>query len=176
MAIERIDYSKGSRLRSFYYGDEDYKLIGSTNKLACYVSVQDEVMMEVVFVSPKSEKCGYTVCEVQLSRGNDENPVWSVDLTRVDIRFQGYGLVPKLYRYLISKLNITLQAGSMQSPGGRMIWAQLSDLDNVTVYAMTKHGQSYRVDINDEGTELIAKSRYRLYDGSSNIQLFAYAS
>jgi len=41
---------------------------------------------------------------------------------------------------------------------------------------MTKHGQSYRVDINDEGTELIAKSRYRLYDGSSNIQLFAYAA
>jgi len=176
MAIERIDLNKGSRLRSFYYGDEDYRFIGSTNKLACYAYVQDEVMMEIVFVSPKNEKCGYTVCEIQLSRGNDENPVWSVDLTRVDIRFQGHGLVPKFYRYLISKLGITLQAGSCQSPGGRMIWAQLSDLDNVLVYAKTKNGKSYRVDINDEGTELIAKSRYHLYDGSSNIQLFAYAS
>jgi hypothetical protein len=176
MAISRIHISKGSRLRSFYYGDEDYKLIGSANKLACYVSVQDDVMMEAVFVSPKNERCGYTVCEVQLSRVNDENPVWSADTTHVDTRFQGYGIVPRLYRYLIIKLNITLQAGSMQSPGGRMIWARLSDLNNITVYSKTKNGKPHHVETNDEGTELISDGHYQIYDGASNIQLFASAA
>jgi hypothetical protein len=176
MAIDRIEYDKASRLRNFYYGDEDYKLIGSINKIQCFVSVQDEVMMDVTFVSPKNSKCGYTVCEIGLTRGNDENPVWGIDITRVDSRFQGHGLAPKFYKFLISKLGITLKAGSMQSPGGRIIWTQLSNLNNVTVYAKTKNGKPYQVDSNDEGTELVSSGRYQIYDGKSETELFAFAA
>ena len=176
MSIDRIEYDKASRLRNFYYGDEDYKLIGSINKIQCFISVQDEVMMDVTFVSPKNEKCGYTVCEINLTRSNDEVPVWGVDITRVDSRFQGYGLTPKFYKFLMKKLDITLKAGCMQSPGGRIIWTQLSNLDNVTVYAKTKNGKPYLVEPNDEGTELLSGGRYQLYDGTSKIDMFAVSA
>lgn len=92
---------------------------------------------------------------------------YHVDLMEVDHRFQGHGIAPLLYRYLIRKLGIILQAGTAQSVGGRKIWAQLAKMKDITVFAAYPRGgrrQAFMIDLDKEAEELEHDS-VELYDG-----------
>jgi len=49
---------------------------------------------------------------------------YSVDLVKIDSKFQGFKLAPKVYKKLV-RAGITLVTGGMQSAGGQYIWSQL---------------------------------------------------
>src|SRR5210317_2151164 len=68
--------------------------------------------------------------------------IWKIIVTQVDRKFQGFGFVPKFYKWLMKKHNVILQAGIEQSAGGRNMWAQLADVKGVSVYAV-KGKQSF---------------------------------
>lgn len=176
MAIDRIDLPQSGNNRDFCMSDDMYTLIGSVRSIKCF-AYEGKVTKTIVFVLPKNNVSGYSVCEIELSQINkkvyEKSVAWQVDHVKVDQRFQGYGLVPRFYKFIMKKLGIILEAGTCQSPGGRYIWAQLSKVKDVTVFAKSVNSKAYSVECDDSDRELVIDGPYQLYDGSSNIRLFA---
>jgi hypothetical protein len=53
------------------------------------------------------------------------NETYAVSMVRVDPKFQGYGVAPKLYASLIKNSNISLVTDQGQTEGGQYIWNTL---------------------------------------------------
>lgn len=51
--------------------------------------------------------------------------VHAVSMVRIDPKFQGFGLAPKVYEKIIKETNISLATDECQTPGGQYIWSQL---------------------------------------------------
>jgi hypothetical protein len=170
MSIDRIELPQQGKNLNFDLNDDTYTLIGSLRSMKCFL-FEGKVTKTIVFVLPKSRASGYSVCEIDLARIKQR--VWRVDNVRVDQRFQGFGLVPRFYKYIMKKLDIILEAGTCQSPGGRYIWAQLSKVKDVTVFAKSVNSKAYSVECDESDRELIIDGPYQLYDGTSNMRLFA---
>jgi hypothetical protein len=176
MAIDRIEYSQQGNNRDFSMDDDTYTLIGSFRRIKCF-AYEGKLTKTIVFVLPKNSVAGYSVCEIELSQINinryEKSVAWRVTHVKVDQRFQGYGLVPSFYKFIMKKLGIILEAGTCQSPGGRYIWAQLSKVKDVTVFAKSVNSKAYSVECDDSDRELVIDGPYQLYDGLSKIRLFA---
>lgn len=174
MSIDRIELPQHGKNLDFDLNDDTYTLIGSLRSMKCFL-YEGKVTKTIVFVLPKSRASGYSVCEIDLSQINKRHKsiAWRVDNVRVDQRFQGFGLVPRFYKYIMKKLDIILEAGTCQSPGGRYIWAQLSKVKDVTVFAKSINSKAYSVECDESDRELIIDGPYQLYDSSSNMRLFA---
>lgn len=174
MSIDRIELPQHGKNRDFCMSDDTYTLIGSLRSMKCFV-YETKLTKTIVFVLPKSPVSGYSVCEIDLSQINKRHKsiAWQVDNVRVDQRFQGFGLVPRFYKYIMKKLDIILEAGTYQSPGGRYIWAQLSKVKDVTVFAKSVNSKAYSVECDESDRELVIDGPYQLYDSSSNMRLFA---
>jgi hypothetical protein len=110
------------------------------------------------------------VLEIQLSI--TEFKAWHIDITRLDHKYAGRGIAAKAYRYIIKKLGITLQAGSAQSKGGRKIWFDLAQRQDLNVFARTKYGQSNIVGIDCEEREVWLPKK-EIYDGNKEMYVFA---
>ena len=100
---------------------------------------------------------------------------YHVDLMRVSHRYQGHGIAPLLYAFLLRKLGIILQAGTAQSGGGRRLWAELAKMKGVTVFAATKRAKSALVIDLDKDDEELTHESVKLYDGRT-IYTFAVAA
>ena len=170
MAIDRIEYPQQGNNPNFDLNNDIYTLIGSFRSMKCF-RYEGKVSTTIVFVLPKNSVSGYSVCEIDLAL--IKQGVWRVDHVKVDQRFQGFGLVPSFYKFIMKKLDIILEAGMCQSPGGRYIWAQLSKVKDVTVFAKSVNSKAYSVECDDSDRELVIDGPYQLYDGSSKIRLFA---
>lgn len=155
--MERIEYPRVNRLYTFdNYGGE-FRFVGKIGR-TLEVWVDDEGLAYKNFkvVMPRDRGPAKVACEIELSmsRGS-KGASWSVDLTKVDSKFQGFGIAVKAYAFIIKKMGIVLQAGSMQSPGGRSIWAQLAKENSVMVYGMKGRNGDLQVMVpNEDGTEV----------------------
>lgn len=172
--MERIDMSKRVTLRS---ERPEGRRIGRLRGMDVYLEgdLWEDYIMVVVY-GAKARKAGHREVISKLSLSTDHcDAAYHVDLMEVDHRYQGHGIAPLLYRYLLRKLGIILQAGTSQSAGGRKIWAQLARMKDVTVYAVYERGRkAYLIDSEDEADELEHDS-VNLYDGRE-VYTFAVAS
>ena len=102
-----------------------------------------------------------------------ERGAWEVAMVMVDSRYKGRNLAAKLYKFLLKKMDITLMAGSSQSPGGRYVWNKLAKERGVTVYAKPSR-YSMKIDFPKSGKKELYSKRFDLYD--SDAEIFAVAA
>ena len=145
------------------------KRIGSFRGMDVYVEGdigQDDWFCVYVYrrLKSKNTKSRQTIAELTLSDDYCKG-AYHVDLMRIDHRYQGHGIAPMLYRYLMKKLGIILQAGTMQSGGGRRLWAELAKMKDIMVYASYKRKhEAHVIELEKEDEELHLDG-IRLYDG-----------
>jgi len=94
-----------------------------------------------------------TVVDRQKTRNNNTSPkiamvltltkcnnAWHVDIVRTDSRYTGRSLAVRVYVLIMKKLSIQLQAGGLQSVGGRYLWNKLASHKDILVYARKQRG------------------------------------
>lgn len=169
--MHRIDYQKTSKLGRTYYeylAEEDFVYTGKCAGLEVFVA--DGIgYMEVEVVDPHAKR-GKWIKRAMTITLTYERKAWHVDIVSVDDKYKGFGLAPKVYRYLMRKLGIVMQCGKMQSPGGRYIWATLAKMPGVFMKALDGRGNMYEVEPEDG--ELIS-DEVELYDGRKSIRVLA---
>ena len=168
--MERIRYKKNHSLG--YFGADDYDPIGSVTGYKCYTS-EEEDLLWVEFVDPEyTNSKGFEKRVCQLILTQTKRGVYEVDMMIIDKEFQGLGLAPRFYAYLLRKLNITLKAGSCQSPGGRSIWTRLGKRVDVLVYGKTPSGRPTMM-IEQGGEMQPINGRHEAYDGDRTFEMYA---
>lgn len=174
--MERIDMSKrvvlGRQVPEGTY-------LGKLRGMLVYMegSLGDEAVWIQVYVNQRLAGGKYqTVAELSLSTDYCSG-AYHVDLMRVNYRFQGHGIAPLVYRFLLRKLGIVIQAGVVQSAGGRKLWAQLAKMKGITIFASGKRGQVATIidDIDKDDDELHHED-IKLYDGPRTVYTFAVAA
>jgi hypothetical protein len=176
--VARMTMDKGVSLG---YGNlDDLELVGRAFGYDIYVE-QEESTYQTIWVynrnvTKRDRYCQYgletryrIVAKVELSK---DHRAWHVDLLQVDSRYKGNNLAVKIYRFLMRKMDITLMAGSSQSPGGRYVWNKLAKSSDVMVYAK-KSPYSKVVDFPKAGKRELIGKVFDLYD--SNAEIFAVA-
>jgi hypothetical protein len=156
----------------------DWVRLGSFSKLQVWVddSMDEMIWVEVIdtsVVHGRSPQRVKRVLEVQLTK--TEFGAYHVDMTRLDHRYAGRGIAAKAYRYIIKKLDITLQAGCCQSKGGRKVWFDLAQRSDLDVFAKTRYGMARQVGIDCEQREVWIDKK-DIYDGDKEMYVFATAA
>ena len=176
--VARMTMDKGVFLG--YGSINDMKLVGRAFGYDIYVE-QEERTYQTIWVynrnvTKRDRYCQYgletryrIVAKVELSK---DRRAWHVDMLQVDSRYKGQNLAVKLYRFLMRKMDITLMAGSSQSPGGRYVWNKLAKSSDVMVYAK-KSPYSKVFDFPKAGKRELIGKVFDLYD--SNAEIFAVA-
>lgn len=174
--MNRIDYTKQHNLGRFnpesYFTDEyEYRgIVSGLSECGMWVEGEngDEFIEIDIVLRRDTNRLGYKrVMEISLSK---QKGSYIVDMARIDSRFQGHGIAPKIYKSIIKKLGIILQAGEMQSPGGRSIWARMANMKGIELFALDSRGKYYDVDVDEN--ELMSDDE-RLYDGRRKMRVYA---
>ena len=161
-----------------YHNVNDLIYIGSTSGLAVYyINNEPSPGLETYwFHDPEdTDKSGNMRVVAEMTLRESKRHVYEVDVMVIDSHFQGLGLAPKLYAYILRKLNITLQAGTQQSPGGRSIWKRLAQRKDVLVYGKTPHGRPVPMYEDPESGDLkpLCRLDISLYDGDREFYMYA---
>lgn len=173
--MERIDYSKRARLGFFIPGrpnlTDGYRKVGRVRRMDVWVDNDMDHYMGIEVTSNIDGKHKRVMCMDLEQQGQS----WHVNLVQVDSMFQGMGIAPMVYRYICKKLGIMLQAGHMQSPGGRHIWNMVSTYKDMLVLGQRgKKGKLYPLEQGPDG-ELVS-DRHKVYDGGYNYHVFCMYS
>jgi|TARA_R110000803_G_scaffold136337_1_gene203315 hypothetical protein len=182
--MDRIDMKKKFALGYFdtKANDDCWVRLGSFSKLQVWVdnSLQHpEGYLEVTVVdtsvvhgrSPQRVKI---VLQITLSVGDFKN-AFHIDMTQLDHRYSGRGIAAKAYRYIIKRMGITIQAGTIQSKGGRKVWFDLAQVNDLKVYTKAKGGRGAVVGIDEEEREVWHPTK-EIYDGMKEMFVFAQAA
>ena len=171
----RIDYPKKQRLGHFYPRHTDYEKVGSYRGLQIWAEFTDEcILLEVVIPTAKKNKY-VRVMIVDLSRSDYGDEVWEVGTTVISTAYQGFGLAPKIYRYLMKKTGITLQAGNAQSAGGRSIWHSLSKFEDVLILGKRFRKPLIVLEADEDEKELTTGiDKFEIYDAAGFAAFASY--
>lgn len=85
----------------------------------------------VQFVANNPE--AHRVMHMQLTQ--EMGDVHAVSMVRIDPKFQGFGLAPKVYEKIIKETNIALSTDECQTPGGQYIWTKLLERKGIDIAA-----------------------------------------
>jgi hypothetical protein len=182
--VDRITMNKGVTLG---YGNlDDMELVGRSFGYDIYVEQEERSYLTVWVYDrnvtkrmrrgnwlddrPNTMETRYRIAakiELSVYRG-----AWHVDLLNVDSRYKGNNLAIKIYKFLMRKMDITLNAGSFQSAGGRYVWNKLAKTPGVVVYAK-KSPYSKVFDFPKAGNRELVGKVFDLYD--SDAEIFAVA-
>jgi len=143
------------------------------------VYLEGEVGDEVIFVQVyENLDLGggkyQPIADLNLFNGRAKG-AYHVDLMRVDYRYQGHGIAPLVYRYVLRKLGIVIQAGECQSAGGRKLWAQLAKMGGVMVYGLHRRSSEAHTFDMDEAEDELTHESIKVYDGPRSFYTFAVA-
>lgn len=174
--MTRIDYPKNQRLGFFYPGHTDYEKVGSYRGLQIWANSDEEcILLEVVIPTPTKNKY-VRVMAVDLSRSDLCDNVWEVGTTAVSTAYQGFGLAPKIYRYLMKKTGITLQAGNSQSAGGRSIWHSLSKFEDVLILGKRFRKPLLVLEADEDEKEITTGiDKFEIYDSAGFCAFASYS-
>ena len=172
--MNRIDMNKRIALKA---SRPEGKYLGKLKGMRVYL--EGDVGEEVIFVQVYQDlDLGggkhQLIADLNLFNGKAKG-AYHVDLMRVDYRYQGHGLAPLIYRFVLRKLGIVLQAGTCQSAGGRKLWAQLAKTKGVMVYALHRRGTEAHVFDLDEDDDELHHESLKVYDGQRSVYTFAVA-
>ena len=180
--VERITMRKSNNLG--WAGTDELELLGRAWGLDIYtdrvepsfqtIYVYDRARRRVAASNDWTTGVGYyeyrVAARLELSRVGS---AWGVDLMQIDSRYKGQNLSIRLYRWLLRRLDITLQAGDSQSAGGRWVWNRLARTPGVVVYAR-KSPRSRVIDFPTPGARELLSKCFDLYDTQAS--LYAVAS
>lgn len=178
--MNRIDIGKRIVLRQEV---PDGKFVGKLRGMLVYMEgeVGDDCIMVMVYQAKhkgyyhKKDSKYQPIAELTLSTEMFDN-AYHVDMMRIDYRFQGHGIAPLLYRYLLRRLGIIIQAGTMQSAGGRKLWASLAKMKDVLVFASYRRGgRIFEIDVDEDAEEMCCDGA-KLYDGQRSMYTFAVSA
>ena len=179
--MERIGYSKRVK---FYPEELEGEYIGKLKGMLVYVEGEagDELINAKLYLNKPTgvRVVRYQpIAELNLSSGSlgYTKNAYHADLSQIDYRFQGHGLMPLLYRFLLRRMGIAIQAGVSQSPGGRSIWAKLSKMPGVLVFATLttrKTKNIFPIELDKEDEEL-HHDELEIYDGDQEVYAYATA-
>ena len=141
--MKRIVYGEGRQKLGSFKPDSQYARIGSYKGLGVWMAKGYEYMSVRVCCEKRSNlarlfgnKANYDcVMSIHLekSRARLFKESYEIAMVQIDSKYQGFGLAPKIYRYLMKKIGLTLKAGTQQSYGGRSIWNDLAAYKDVQV-------------------------------------------
>lgn len=181
--MDRITMKKKFSLGYFdtKANDDTWVRLGSFSKLQVWVdtSLQNpEGYLEVEVIDPsvvhgRSPQRIKRVLSIFLSVGDFKN-AFHIDMTQLDHRYAGRGIAAKAYRYIMKRMGITLQAGTCQSQGGRKVWFDLAQFNDLKVYTKPKGGRAAVVGIDEEEREVWHPTK-EIYDGMKEMFVFARA-
>lgn len=170
--MERIRYQKRHSLG--YFGNTDYRPFGTVKGYKCYICDDDEGPVWVEFVDPdNTDRRGRAKRVAEIILSETKRNVFEVDTTVLDTKYQGMGLAPIFYAYLLRRKGWTIKAGTAQSPGGRSIWSRLSRRKDVIIYGKTRTGRPTMMIENDEGELEPIFGRFEAYDGDREFEMYA---
>jgi hypothetical protein len=176
--MKKIQYIREHELGFFNIYNPDYTCLGMmTDGLAVFVykELEDSYQQFEVIDVNRPLKHDLTQMrrvfelEVTLSECN----AWIVTMSRIDREYRGHGLAPHIYRWLLQKTDMILQAGDEQSAGGRSIWHGLAGMDDVLVYGKTHATELTRCEQDDIEREIVACDGTDVYNGVDYFTAFA---
>ncbi len=77
--------------------------------------------------------------------GYPDTNIFEVDLITIDTQYQGRGLGPDIYAYIVNTLDIMLQSSAYQSAGALSIWSRLRERKDVVVASSEKEEHGTRL-------------------------------
>ena len=131
-----------------------------------------------------------TVVDRQKTRNNNTSPkiamvltltkcnnAWHVDIVRTDSRYKGRSLAVRVYVLIMKKLSIQLQAGGLQSVGGRYLWNKLASHKDILVFARKQRG-SIKLSLPKSGKRQLHSIEIDLYgldNSGTDAEIYAIA-
>lgn len=77
---------------------------------------------------------------MQLWLYEERENIYSITMVRIGPQYQGFGLAPKVYKFLMRKMGIKLMTATLQSPGGQAIWWEMAR-SGVKISGITYRGR-----------------------------------
>ena len=105
------------------------------------------------------------------------NNAWHVDIVRTDSRYKGRSLAVRVYVLIMKKLSIQLQAGGIQSSGGRYLWNKLASHKDILVFARKQRG-SIKLSLPKSGKRQLHSIEIDLYgldNSGTDAEIYAIA-
>ena len=161
--MDRIELSKTNGQSLGYFDpvamaerfDTEYKCVKKMYYMDMAIWVyQDEDTPDTMSVDVVTISDYKRVMEMELSKVHKRGVCYHVDIVRMDKKYRGQGLAPKLYKHIVKALGIVIQAGEAQSPGGRYIWNTLAGMNDCSVYGKFRYGQWHQLFKGDSEPEL----------------------
>lgn len=92
---------------------------------------------------------------------------WYVDSTKIAPKFQGFGIMPDIYAYILHNMpdKFLLRAGGTQTEGGQYIWKKLAQRDDVIVFTKLPGNPVVELEYDSDSNELDAPElEHGVYD------------
>lgn len=93
------------------------------------------------------------------------------DYTRVDNRYQGKGIMTRIYIEISKLLDIRIRSGNIQSPGSVKLWYKLAKNRNTQMLVFRRREGWQEVFIDDKRKEIIC-DWFSPYDCDSSVAVF----
>jgi len=180
--MDRIVYGEGRQKLGKFKPDNRYEKIGSYKGLSVWLAQEDRFMNVQICCEKRSNiarlfgnKASYDrvmTVDLEKSRARLFKDSYEISMVLVDSTYQGYGLAPKIYRYLMKRMGITLKAGTQQSYGGRSVWNDLAKYKDVQVVGK-KNRDCYDMQAGEEREMSTGIDDVNCYD-SGNFTAYAY--
>ena len=157
--MNRIEVRKDMRLGKIAPSRvPDCALASTYDNLEMWVDTE-ETTYKVVYIADATTRD--IVARVALSRVRSR--VWEVDMCSIDSKYQGFGIAPSLYYWIMLSLDISLKAGYQQSPGGRGIWYDLAALPEVSVL-VRRRGSEFAFAERDDEMREVCSDQFDCYE------------
>lgn len=169
--MERIEVKRDMRLGKInprYAPELGIERVSSFDNLQMWVDEFERGYKEVYITDARNNIV--SKISIDRARGN----VWSVHMIAIDSKYQGFGIAPTLYYWMMFSLGISLKAGSQQSPGGRGIWYELASMPEVNVLVRRRGSEFVIADRDDEERE-VCSDEFDCYESKSSEVIAALA-
>jgi hypothetical protein len=144
--------------------------LGRIKNLEIYWSRYGGDKMEVVGKERGTDQFVFVLDLFKTSLG------WYVDMSQVDCKYQGFGIMPEVYAFILNNLpgDFVLRAGSSQSPGGQQIWKKLAQRDDVVVFTK-QDGEIIELEYDPSSDEIdTLELKHHIYD-KDHLTMYAIA-
>lgn len=157
--MKRIDVNQNINLGSFNKRfSRGLEELGNDGHLTLWCESFDDWYKKIFLTDSKNSK---VVAEVSLSLHRKK--CWEVEMCSVDSNYQGFGICPHLYLWIMKSLDISIKAGYQQSPGGRGIWYDLAALPEVSVL-VRRRGKEFTLAERDDEVREVCSDQFDCYE------------
>lgn len=118
----------------------------------------------VIIIDPNSSKSKKFKIIMRIDLFRVLGNAWFVEEVGIASKYQGFGLAPKAYRFVMQSLNIIMRSGNEQSPGGNYIWNELNKYSDIDIYAIDIKNKYEWYDVESTDHGILECDSLSLYD------------